>query len=368
MSQSSFPSGRATAQVNGAALCRNYRLLLDRARRHRPSARLIAVVKDNAYGHGIPVAVPLLRDAGCDFFAVATADEALSVKALCPTAEVLVLGYTPPHTAPVLAAARITQTVFSPAYGAALDEALAASGLSLSVHIKIDGGMHRGGLSPRDGEGLGFCLSRPRLLPTGIYTHFPSADTQRGATLRALKEFCAVVRELRGAGYRLFAHAAASAAALTLPCAVLDGIRTGLALYGLSPVETDLPLSPVLSLHAPIVCLTQVPRGTAVGYGGAFVTNRESLLGTLPIGYGDGLFRGLSALPVTLTHQKRDFTLPIAGRICMDHTVLDLTNTPAAIGDCVRLWQDARLPAALLHTIPYEILTAIAPRVARRLV
>ncbi len=368
MSTAFFPPCRAFVKIDGKALCRNYRLLREKARQYNPNARLVAVVKDNAYGHGLSAAVPLLLGAGCDCFAVATADEAFCIRGFSPTAEILVLGYTPPTAAPALAAAEITQTVFCAGYASALSAAMAGDGQKLRIHIKINGGLCRGGLDPADTTGLLALLSLPHLTPTGLYTHFPSADTDVTTTRRALTAFCACREVTRRAGFSLFAHAAASAAALTVPEATLDGIRTGISLYGLPPVETELPLTPALSLHAPVICLSRVPAGTAVGYGGDFVTRRDTLLGTLPIGYGDGFWRALSGLRVTLTHDEKSFSAPIVGRICMDHTVLDLTGTPAAIGDTVCLWQDARTPAARLHTIPYEILTALSPRVERRLV
>ena len=368
MRSAAFPDCRAFAEINGRALCRNYRLLHQLARKTNPSARLIAVVKDDAYGHGLLQTVPLLLAAGCDFFAVATAAEAFGVRGLSPTADILVLGYTPPRLAPDLAAARITQTVFDADYGAALSDAMSSVGQKLFIHTKINGGLCRGGLAPTEREALCRLLSLPHLAPTGIYTHFPVADTDPAATRRALADFLGAVQAARQRGHSLFIHAAASAAALTLPEATLDGIRAGIALYGLPPVETPLPLSPVLSLHAPVICLSRVPSGTPVGYGGSFVTGRETVLGTLPIGYGDGFWRCLRPLSVTLSHGGQAFSVPIAGRICMDHTVVDLTDTPAAIGDTVCLWQSAKAPAAEADTIPYEILTALCARVERRIV
>lgn len=368
MSSYAFPNYRAFAEIDGEALCRNYRLLLRSARDHVPHARLIAVVKDNAYGHGISHVVPLLLRMGCDFFAVATAAEAFEIRTLSSTAAILILGYTPPTEVPRLSAADITQTVFSFDYAEALNAVMAAIGQKLFIHAKINGGLCRGGLDPADTAGLIRLLSLSNLSATGIFTHFPAADTDTAATRRALADFCSAVKVSRQAGYTLFTHAAASAAALTVPEAVLDGIRAGIALYGLPPVKTTLPLSPVLSLHAPLICLSRVPTGTSVGYGSEFVTKRKTLLGTLPIGYGDGFWRTLHTIPVTLLHGGKEFSVPVAGRICMDHTVVDLTDTPAAIGDTVCLWRDARTPAAQANTVPYEILTALSPRIERRLI
>ena len=364
MSVVKFPPYRAFARLDLSALRRNFCLLRDLARQTSPHAHVIAVVKDNAYGHGLRHTVPALTAAGCRLFAVATAAEALAVRALAPKAGILVLGYTPPQIAPVLAAQHVAQTVISAPYGAALSAAMAGRG-RLAVHIKLDGGMCRQGLDPHDRKALLATLALENLRPTGLYTHFPTADTDPTATRRSFAAFLACRRAAAKAGYPLFCHAAASAALLTCPETVADGVRPGLALYGIAPVPTRLPLRPVLSLHAPVIRLQRVPAGTPVGYGGDFVTARPSLVGTLPIGYGDGTARALQGLSVTLSHGDKRFSVPLIGRICMDHCMVDLTDTPACVGDTVCLFDSAAPIAARLHTIPYEVLTGIAPRVAR---
>ncbi|MBO5327387.1 MAG: alanine racemase [Clostridia bacterium] len=365
MYQSCFSPYRGFAALDIGALVRNFCLLRERAREVNKNARVIAVVKANAYGHGMAAVLPALARAGCDFFAVATPDEALEARGLCKSADILVLGYTPPNRAPTLAAAGITQTVFSAAYGAALSSVMSAVKARLKIHLKIDGGMCRLGFSPRDDDGLLQTLRRRGLLPTGLYTHFPSADSDTAATALALRAFCACRDRLKDAGFPLFSHAAASAAALTMRESVLDAIRVGIALYGIPPTKTDLPLSPVLSLHAPIVQIRTVEAGTPIGYGGAFVTERASRIGVLPIGYADGFPRALSGLSVTLTHGDEDLSVPLVGRVCMDQLMLDLTDTPATVGDTVCLWRDATEIAARLSTIPYEVLTALSPRLAK---
>ena len=357
MQKKQFPAVRAFARVDTAALASNFGLLAARA----AGARVIAVVKANAYGHGVSLAVPPLLAAGCRDFAVATLGEALAVRALAPDAMVLILGYTPPDRADLLAAADITQTVFSLDYA----RALAARGRRIAVHIKIDGGMCRLGFSPRDTRGVLAALRAAPLVPTGIYTHFPVADTDPRATRKALTAFLTLRGTLAARGYPLFAHAAASAALLTLSEVALDGVRVGLSLYGLPPVSTDLSLTPVLSLHAPVVQIHRVPTGTPVGYGGDFITRRPSRIGTLPVGYADGFVRAMQGFALSLTCGKKSYPLFPAGRICMDQMTVDLTDTPARVGDTVTLWQDARAPAAHLGTIPYEILAMLSPRVTR---
>ena len=365
MKQSCFPPHRGFAALDMNALVRNFCLLRERAQSVNPYARVIAVVKANAYGHGAALVIPALARAGCDFFAVATPDEGLEARRLCRTADILVLGYTPPNCAPSLAEVNITQTVFSADYAAALSSVMSAAKAHLKVHLKIDGGMCRQGFAPSDDEGLLQALRRRGLLATGLYTHFPSADSNPFATKQALQAFCACRDRLKDLGFPLFSHAAASAAALTMGESVLDAIRPGIALYGIPPVSTDLPLSPVLSLHAPIVQIREVGANTPIGYGGDFVTRRESRIGVLPIGYADGFARRLSGLSVTLSHNGEDFPIPVVGRVCMDQMMIDLTSTPAAVGDTVCLWRDAAGVAARLSTIPYEVLTALSPRITR---
>ena len=365
MKQSCFPPYRGFAALDIGALIRNFCLLRKKAQDASKSARVIAVVKANAYGHGAATVIPALARAGCDFFAVATPDEALEARRLCGEADILVLGYTPPNRAPALAEAHITQTVFSAAYAAALSSVMSAAKARLRIHLKIDGGMCRQGFAPSDDEGLLQAIRRRGLLATGLYTHFPCADSDPVATKQALDAFCACRDRLRDAGFPLFSHAAASAAALTMGESVLDAIRPGIALYGIPPVSTDLPLSPVLSLHAPIVQIHEVGANTPIGYGGDFVTPRESRIGVLPIGYADGFSRRLSGLSVTLSHNGADFPVPAVGRVCMDQLMIDLTDTPAAVGDTVCLWRDAVEIAECLSTIPYEVLSALSPRISR---
>ena len=360
---SPFPDFRTVARINGDALAENFRLLRARAIAARKGARLMSVVKANAYGHGLACTIPPLLAAGCDLFAVATAEEALELRALAPHAEILVLGYTPPALAPQLASAGIAQAVFSLPYALSLSKAMVGAG-TLAVHLKLDCGMCRLGFLPTDTEGLLAALRAENLRPVGLFTHFPCADTDKAATRRALGDFLRCRALLAAIGHPLFFHAAASAALLTLPETVLDGARAGIALYGL-PHLPVAGLRPVLSLHAPIVRILSVPAGTPVGYGGDFITKRPSRIGTLPVGYGDGLPRALQGLTVSLHCQKGSFSIPLVGKICMDLCMADLTDTPARVGDEVCLFDSAAPVAHRLGTIPYEVLTALSPRVKR---
>ncbi len=362
-----FPEELATAVIDTAALTRNFVLLQEEiSRSTAKSPVLIAVVKANAYGHGTSLAVPAFLHAGCRFFAVANAEEALAVRCLAPEARILVLGYTPPAKAAVLAEHNIEQAVFSLEYARALNEAASTAARPIAVHIKLNGGMCRLGFSPKKVKQILAAASLPALRAVGLFTHFPSADSDEIATRDALSRFVACRDALQKKGLSLFCHTAASAAALTLPEAVLDGARIGLALYGIPPAGNTLPLTPALSLYAPIVQIHRVPKGTPVGYGGDFVTTRATRIGTCPIGYADGIFRAFSGGTVSVFHKKRQYAARTVGRICMDQIMLDLTDTPAKVGDKILFFDDPRPMASALHTIPYEILTAIGPRVLRK--
>lgn len=365
MNASRFPATRAFALLDTDAVRHNFYLLRAQARRTNPNAHVIAVVKANAYGHGVDAVIPTLCAAGCDFFAVATEAEAMAVRALAPDAHILILGYTPPARAKNLAENRLIQTVFSAEYAAALAAAADAAKCRPTVHLKLDCGMCRLGFSPKDTKALLRICRQGKLRITGLYTHFPNADGDPAETRIALQRFLACRSTLAKAGFPLFAHAAASAALLTLPESVLDAVRPGIALYGLPPVQTNLALRPALSLCAPVVQLRRVPAGTPVGYGGDFVTPAPALIATLPIGYADGFARALTGCRVRLHHQKKQFSVPVAGRVSMDQLTLDVTSTPAAVGDTVFLWENAAAPAEHLGTIPYEILTSVSPRVER---
>lgn len=359
MKSTRFPETRAFARIDLDALRRNYRLLRGLA----GSAEMMAVVKANAYGHGLCAVLPTLLEVGCHRFAVATLEEAIALRRLCEEGEILILGYTPPTEAALLVRHRLTQTVFSAPYAVALSESL--GGARLPVHLKIDGGMCRLGFPADDPAALTAVLRQKNLSVVGIYTHFPSPDTDPLATRAAFAAFLTCRALLEADGRRLFAHAAASPALALYPEFALDAVRVGLSLYGISPAGQDLGLSPVLSLHTPIVQIHEAPVGRPVGYGGDFVAARPSRIGTLPIGYADGFPRAMRGFPLTLCHGDASYTVRTAGRICMDQMMLDLTDTPAEVGDEVCLWRSAEAPARHLGTIPYEVLSTLSPRVTR---
>jgi alanine racemase len=221
--------------------------------------------------------------------------------------------------------------------------------------------MHRLGF-PLDGAAqIQRVFTMKSLTVTGLFTHFPSAAEHPRATKRALSRFAALRAKLPG---ELLVHAAAGTA-LGLSGAEFNAVRAGLSLYGY-PTAPLPPLRPALRLFAPVVQIRTLPRGARVGYGGAFVTERRSRIGVLPIGYADGLCRAYEGMPVRLFHGEIAFPATLCGRICMDQCMVDLTDTPAEVGDRICLIEDAAKAAAYRGSIPYEVLCTIGKRVWRR--
>lgn len=357
MQETPFSLPRAVAEVDTSALAHNFRQLKGAC-----TGRTIAVVKADAYGHSLSLVVPALLAAGCDFFAVATCEEGIALRALAPTADVLVLGYLPLSQLREAVAARLLLTVFSTEQAHALSRAAQALGTAVHVHLKIDTGMHRLGLLC-DKSRIRPLFSLANLQICGIFTHFPLADTDPAATRQALAKFLALRRELPG---YLLAHAAASAAALALPAAHLDAIRPGIALYGYPPVKTSLSLRPVMRVLAPVVQIKELAAGERVGYGGEFIAARHMRIGTVPLGYADGILRTLTGFCATVLCNGVRHRAPIVGRICMDYLMLDLTAVPAKSGQTVCVFEDFDAAARHAGSIPYELLTAVSARVPRR--
>ena len=241
-------------------------------------------------------------------------------------------------------------------------------------HVKVDTGMRRLGVTPAEAPALMRAIADlDGLTVEGLLTHFADAESVDGAaTMRQLTEFESLVATLEEARLRPpLVHAANSAATLTLPRARFDAVRPGLALYGIAPspqAAAAARLRPAMRFVTRIVATRLVAPGVAVGYAGTFVARRPSVIATLPVGYADGYPRALSNRGEVLIHGVR---APIAGRVCMDHAMVDVTDVPgAAAGDEVVLWGGS-LPveevAVQAETIPYELLTRVGARVPRAL-
>jgi alanine racemase len=368
---------RALARVNLAAIERN----VIRLRRELTGrTRLCAVVKGDGYGHG---AVPAARSAlagGATTLAVATVDEAAELRAAGITVPVLVLGAISPDELPVALAARAEVVAWSEAFLGAIVAAATAHRppvMPIRVHVKLDSGMGRLGTRILDdayGVATRVLESAPQLALAGAMTHFATADGDLEflrAQLREFAPFITAMRELGGP--EITVHAANSAAMLRCPESHFDMVRCGIAIYGCDPMNEDpalRELEPALELTSYVAAVKRAGVGDSTGYGRTFVADRETWIGTVPIGYADGIRRGLSNNCDVLIGGQR---YPLVGTVSMDNVTVDLGPDSAAqtcdvvtiIGRDGMERQTAEDVARRLGTINYEVVCAISGRVPR---
>ncbi|NOZ06797.1 MAG: alanine racemase [Chloroflexi bacterium] len=366
----------AWAEIDLSAIRHNVRALQNHAGSH---VEIIAVVKANAYGHG---AVPVSRaalDAGARSLAVARVSEGVALRQAGIDAPIFVMGYALPAEAESIVTHDLSPTVNTIALADSLEQLAVQHTRRLAVYLKVDTGMGRFGLLPD--EVLPFAqqlLQRPHLRFSGLWTHFAVADeADKEYTHRQFQRYRQTVAILEDAGIpvpRKFT--ANSAAILDLPEMHLDAVRAGIALYGLYPsphVSQDVALRPALSLKAHLGRVRKLPPGSDISYGRTYTTSRETPVGLVPVGYGDGYSRALSNRGKVLVRGHR---VPIIGRICMDQFMVDLTTAPHATQDdeVVLIGSQggerisAEEVASWLGTINYEVTTAIAARIPRHFV
>ena len=356
------------AEIDLAAIAHNVRLLADRA----APARLYAIVKANAYGHGaVPVASAAL-EAGAAGLGVVCVDEGEELRLGGIDAPVLVLGYTGPPEAERIVDLRLTPVVGSMRVALALSAAAEARAVTQPIHIELESGLNRHGLPP---DQLVPFAERVRALPgievEGLFTHFAAAEEGDAAFTRAQHD------ALMEASARLpwipFRHCAASASLLNAPDTRLDIVRAGLAVYGCEPspgIAGDLNLRPALSLKARVARVIDVDPGGTVGYGRTWTAARPSKIALIMCGYADGYRRALSNKASVLV---RGIRAPIAGRIAMDMCMADVTDIAGVaegdeavlIGEQTDACIDAGELAELAATISWEILAGIGARVPR---
>ena len=363
---------RAWITLERQALCHNVKTLQALL---PAGCQLMPVLKANAYGHGaLPVAQVLARQ-GISSFCVATLEEGIQLRRGGVRGDLLILGYTHPDQFPLLRRYRLTQTVVDLPYA----RQLSAFGKTQPVHLAVDTGMHRLGIPAANLDEILTVFSLPHLRLTGLYTHLCTADgadpASQGYVQRQQEAFRQLLEELKNRGLTLpKVHLLASHGLLNYPAYGGDWARVGIALYGLlsSPEDrnTAAPaLRPVLSLSARVATVRTLAPGTAAGYGRAFTAQRPTKLAVLTIGYGDGLPRNLTGGQVLL-HGHR---APIVGRICMDQTLVDVTDLPPVqAGDvAVLIGSDGTETLSAVDlacqcgTITNEILSRLGPRLER---
>ncbi len=355
------------AEIDLAAVKANLGAIRGRLARQ---TKIMAVVKANAYGHGlVPVAQAAL-EAGADRLGVAIVEEALDLRAAGIDAPIQILSEPPSGAAEEIAAYHLIPAVYSLDLARALNRRAQAEGKTITVHLKIDTGMHRAGAAVDDAVELYQAVRRLGSLEVeGAFTHFACADTPDDPfTATQLRTFLSLKKALPEISLW---HAANSAAALFLPETQLDMARIGIAMYGLQPSAKPAPvrLRPALSLKAKIGFVRELKAGEGVSYGLTYTAKKRVKVAVLPIGYGDGYSRLLSNKGEVLISGQR---VRIIGNICMDQTLVELGNVGAAAGDeAVLIGSQGRQRisaeeiAALLGTINYEVVCMINKRVAR---
>jgi alanine racemase len=361
------------AEIDLRALRANF----DALRRLAPASEPMAVLKADAYGHGAVAVAHALAADGCRHFGVARLSEARELRDSGLRGRIYLMGgFLPPDAAEV-AALDLVPFVFDLASLPALEAAVSAAGRTgFPIHLKLDSGATRLGVLPEEIPASIEMLRNCRhLVLEGVCTLLASAgDPASPVTDLQLGVFRQGVRALVAAGMRpRIEHVANSAATVLRHDSHLSMIRLGLALYGLPPVPAiaDLvKLAPVMTFKTRVLQIKDVPAGTGVSYGHTFVTSRPSRIGVLPVGYADGYRRGLQHGGEVLIRGRR---APVRGAVCMDLTMVDLTDVPqAAAGDSVILWGGAGPDAIsandvahLVQTISYELLCGVARRVPR---
>ncbi|MDO9565847.1 MAG: alanine racemase [Candidatus Desulfaltia sp.] len=354
-----------------------------------PDSRLMAVVKANAYGHGLIEVAGKALESGAQALGVARASEGIELRKAGFDAPILVFSYTPPNMARELVEFDLTQTVYSYKTANALSAAASSFGKRIMVHLKVDTGMGRLGLLPdcfcasQSSMGVDNAVHEVELIArlknleiNGIYTHFASADSSdKSYTKNQFTIFMNFIKQLKNAGMEFSVkHAANSAAVIDMPETHLDMVRTGISIYGLYTSDnvdkSRINLKPAMELKARIIHLKKVPAGFKVSYGITYETQKATTIATVPIGYADGFNRLLSSNGHMLVCGRK---APIIGRVCMDMTMLDVGDIPeVSLEDEVVIFGkqgDASITvdeiASSINTINYEIVSAIADRVPR---
>jgi alanine racemase len=341
---------------------------------HAAPARVMAVLKANAYGHGLEAVARCLAPQA-DAFGVALVEEGIALRRLGIENPILVMGGTWTRQIPLFLEHRLTLTVPSLARLRDVEEAAAAHGARATVHLKIDTGMERIGVRYYNAESLLEAAARSSHVHVeGIYSHFANADADDLAHARLqLERFLEVLRFYERHSLPVpWRHIANSAAILRMREAHLDVVRPGILLYGVKPypgAPRTIEVKPALAWRTRVVYFKVVEPGSPVSYGSTWKSDHRVRLVTVPVGYGDGYFRSMSNRAQVILRGKRE---PQVGLICMDQMMVNIEGGEGWNGDEVVLVGEqggARVTVEELAewagTIPYEILAAINARVPR---
>lgn len=364
---------RSAARIDLGALAHNAGVVAERA----PGASVMAVVKADAYGHGLVPCARAAVDAGAGWLGVAFLEEALALRAAGLAVPVLAWLFAPDEDLVPAVAADVDLGVYTPAEVALAAAAAQTTGRTARVHLKADTGLSRGGATAADWPDLCEAAAKAQAEGTvsvvGVWSHFASSELGPGhptnAEQKAVFAEALDVASARGLAPQV-RHLANSGAILTDPETHYDLVRAGAALYGLAPVPGRRPeddgLRPVMSLVSTVALTKRVPAGAGVSYGHRYTTAGETTLALVPLGYGDGIPRNATnAAPLQVAGARRS----VCGTVAMDQLVVDCGDDDVQPGDEVVLFgrggPTVQEWAEALGTIDYEVVTRIGARVPR---
>lgn len=355
-------------RVDLAALKKNLALIKQRV----SPARVLAVVKDNAYGHGIAECAKALADGGADYFGVAFVEEARAIRAARISLPILAFGGIWEPQVPEALKLKVELTISSIDKLQAVQRAACSENIIAKVHLKIDTGMNRIGVRKESATKLAdAALACSNIEIAGVYSHFACADEpDNDFTARQFEDFISCTAQLGSSA--LIRHISNSGAVIQYPEMSLDMVRVGAALYGVAPspeLRGRLPLTPVMSLHSRVVYFKVVKKGQSVSYGRKWHAERDTRVITVPVGYGDGYPRGLSNNGSVLVGGK---VCPVIGAVCMDQLMVDIGQQGSAYNGDEVVLMDGRiddLSCEVLAThsglIPHAVLVGFNARLPR---
>jgi len=361
------------AEIDLNALVHNFKEIRKKV---GPNVGVMAIVKAQGYGHGMVQVSRVLEEEGVNYFGVTSPSEAFLLRGKGIKSSILILGPTILDQAKEIIKKDITQTICTKEMAFVLQGECKKLKKRLKVHIEVDTGMGRTGVPyQRTLKLIKEVVKIPELVVEGIFTHFSTADEEdKSFTKEQIKRFKGVLEKLEGEGIDIpLRHAANSAGILNFSESYFNMVRPGLALYGIYPseyVSRSPDLHPVMSLKSKVIYLKRVKKGATISYGKTYVTNKNTTITILPIGYEDGYNRLLSNQGEVIIRGKR---VTIAGRVCMDQTILDVGEVPdVKVGDEVVLiggQGQERVSveeiAKKVDTVPHEVICRIAERIPR---